>query len=130
MSKKENKALWNNLISFGILLLGFVLCRFVFFELHGMKEWPLDLWIAGTVVILASLIARKQLVPWFTAVGYLLGFFAGLIFHTEGSDPSGGRTDNLWQIWTVVFAVCILAGIIFEIAMKWRKLLYNRRKHL
>lgn len=27
-----------HLISFGILLLGYVLCRFIFFELHGMKE--------------------------------------------------------------------------------------------
>ena len=121
--EKNKKLLLTHGSSFGILLIGFLLCRFVFFELHGMREWPFDLWIAGVVVILASLIARKQLVPWFTAVGYLLGFFAGLIFHTEGSDPGGGRTDNLWQIWTVVFAVCILVGVIFEIAMKWRKLL-------
>lgn len=128
--EKNKKLLLTHGISFGILLIGFLMCRFVFFELHGMREWPLDLWIAGTVVILASLIARKQLVPWFTAVGYLLGFFAGLIFHTEGSDPGGGRTDNLWQIWTVVFAVCILAGFIFEIVMKWRKQLSKRGKIL
>ena len=121
--EKNKKLLLTHGISFGILLLGFLLCRFVFFDLHGMREWPFDLWMAGMVVILVSLIAKKQFVPWFTAVGYLLGFFAGLIFHTEGFDPGGGRTDNLWQIWTVVFAICILVGVIFEIAMKWKKLL-------
>ena len=129
MEKNKNLLLTHG-ISFGILLIGFLFCRFAFFELHGMREWPFDLWIAGVVVILVSLIAKKQLVPWFTSVGYLVGFLTGVIFHTEGFDPGGGRTDNLWQIWTIVFAVCILAGVIFEIAMKWRKLLYNRRKSL
>lgn len=131
MSKKENKALWNNLISFGILLLGFVLCRFVFFgRLHGMKEWPLDLLIAGVVVLGISLLVKKKYFPWFVSGGYYIGFLLGVIFHTEGVDPGGGRTDNLWQIWTIVFVVGILAGVIFEIVIKWRKLLYNRRKSL
>ena len=115
-----------HLVSLGILLFGFVLCRFVFFGLHGMKEWPVDLLVAGFVVLLVSLLAKKQFIPWFTASGYLLGFIAGVIFHTEGFDPGGGKTDNLWQIWTAVFVVCILAGIVFEIVMKWRKLLKKR----
>ena len=122
---KNKKLLLTHGITFGILLIGFLLCRFAFFELHGMREWewPFDLWIAGVVVLLVSLIAKKQFVPWFTSVGYFLGFLAGVIFPTEGVDPGGGRTDNLWQIWTIVFAICILAGVIFEIVMKWRKLL-------
>lgn len=128
--EKNKKLLLTHGISFGILLIGFLMCRFAFFELHGMREWPFDLWIAGVVVILVSLIAKKQLVPWFTTVGYFFGFLAGVIFHTEGVDPGGGRTDNLWQIWTIVFVVGILAGVIFEIVIKWRKLLYNRRKSL
>lgn len=124
--EKNKKLLLTHGISFGILLIGFLMCRFAFFELHGMREWPFDLWIAGVVVILVSLIAKKQFVPWFTSVGYFLGFLAGVVFHTEGVDPGGGRTDNLWQIWTVVFVVCILAGVIFEIVIKWWRLLYKK----
>jgi len=120
---QQKKVLTNHLISLGILLLGFVLCRFAFFGFHGMKEWPLDLLIAGLAVLLISLLARKKYFPWFVSCGYHIGFWFGAIFHTEGFDPGGGRTDNLWQIWTVVFAVCILAGIVFEIVMKWRRLL-------
>lgn len=118
--------LFTHVASFGILVFGFVLCRFVFFELHGMKEWPVDLFVAGLVVLFISLLGKKQIVPWFTAGGYLLGFLAGIIFHREGFDPGGGRTDNLWQIWTIIFVVCILAGIVFEIVIKWRKLLKKR----
>ena len=124
--EKNKKLLLTHGISFGILLIGFLMCRFAFFELHGMREWPFDLWIAGVVVILVSMMAKKQLVPWFTTVGYFLGFLAGVIFHTEGVDPGGGRTDNLWQIWMVVFVVCILAGVIFEIVIKWWRLLYKK----
>lgn len=121
---RENSIkLLKRLSPFGVLLVGFLLCRFVFFNLHGMKEWPFDLFVAGVVVLLVSLIAKKQFVPWFTSVGYLVGFLAGVIFYTEGFDPGGGRTDNLWQIWTIVFVVSILVGIVFEIVMKWRKLL-------
>lgn len=121
--QQNKKVLFAHLICLGILLIGFVLCRYVFFDLHGMKEWPIDLFIAGLAALLVSLFARKQYVPWFTAGGYVLGFLLGVLFHTEGTDPGGGKTDNLWIIWTVVLAVCILAGILYEIWMKWRKLL-------
>ena len=121
--QENKKVLLVHLISFGILVLGFVLCRYVFFDLHGMKEWPVDLFIVGLAALLASLLARKQVAPWFIAIGYSMGFCLGVLFHTEGTDPGGGKTDNLWIIWIVVFVVCILAGILYEIWMKWRKLL-------
>ena len=121
--QQNKKVLLAHLICLGILLLGFVLCRYVFFYLHGMKEWPVDLFIVGLAALLVSLFARKQYVPWFTAGGYVLGFLLGIVFHAEGTDTGGGKTDNLWIIWTVVLAVCILAGILYEIWMKWRKLL-------
>ena len=110
-------------ISLGVLLLGFLLCRYAFFGLHGMKEWPIDLFIVGMAALLISLLARKQYVPWFVATGYFLSFLLSVMFHTEGTDPGGGKTDNLWIIWTVAFLGCILAGILYEIWMKWYKLL-------
>jgi len=41
--QQNKEVLLAHLISFGILLLGFVLCRYAFFGLHGMKEWPAPL---------------------------------------------------------------------------------------
>ena len=120
--KEKNKKMMFRLAPFGVLLLGFLLCRFVFLGLHGMKEWPVCLLAAGLVIVTMSLLTKKQIVAWFTSVGYLVGFFAGVLFRTEGFDPGGGRTDNLWQIWTVTFMVCIVVGAITETVRKWRKL--------
>lgn len=125
--QEHKRFLLSHLLSLGVLLTGFVICRYaVFGVIHGMKEWPVDLLIAGLVVQLISLLARKQYASWFSAIGYFLGFWLGAIFHKEGVDPGGGRTDNLWQIWTIVFLICILAGILFEVILKWRKLLKDR----
>lgn len=125
--QKYRRLLLVHLISLGALLLGFLLCRYAFFGLHGMKEWPVDLLIVGMAALLISLLARKQYVPWFIAIGYALGFCMGVLFHTEGTDPGGGKTDNLWVIWTVVFLGCIFAGVLFELALKWRRLLKSRK---
>ena len=128
---QKNKQLFlTHLYSLGVLLLGFIICRYAAFGIHGMKEWPVDLLIAGLAVQLVSLLARKQYAPWFSAVGYSLGFWLGVIFHKEGFDPGGGRTDNLWQIWMVAFLICILAGVVYEIALKWWKLLRSSHQNL
>lgn len=121
--QKHKRLLVTHLLALGMLLLEYVLCRYVFFGLHGMGEWPLDLLIAGLVALLISLLARKQYAPWFTSVGYFLGFWIGVLFHTHGFDPGGGKTDNLWSIWMLAFLACIVAGFVVESILKWRKLL-------
>ena len=78
--QKHKKLFLVHLISLGVLLLGFILCRYAFFGLHGMGEWPFDLLIAGLVALLISLLAGKQNAPWFTSVGYFLGFWMGVLF--------------------------------------------------
>lgn len=123
---KYKRGLLTHLISLGVLLLGLLLCRYAFFDLHGMKEWPVDLFIVGIVALLISLLARKQYAPWFTSLGYLLGFLLGVILHTEGTDPGGGKTDNLWSIWMFAFIGCIVAGFLFEFVLKWRRLLRKK----
>ena len=125
--QEHKRFLLAHLLSLGVLLLEFFLCRYVFFHLHGMKEWPYDLLLFGLVALLLSLLARKQVAPWFKSIGYFLGFWIAVIFHTHGFDPGGGKTDNLWGIWMVTFFVCILAGFLFELVIKWRKLLKNRK---
>lgn len=124
--QKYKRLLLTHLISLGVLLLGFLLCRYAFFDLHGMKEWPVDLFVAGILALLISLFARKQYAPWFTSGGYFLGFLAGTLFHTEGTDPGGGKTDNLWSIWMFVFIVCVLAGFLLEYMLKWRRMLRKK----
>lgn len=117
-----------HLLSLGLLLLAFVVCRYVPFGIDGMKEWgwPVDLLLAGIVALLILLIARKKYAPWFIPAGYFLGFLLGVLFYTEGTDPGGGKTDNLWQIWTLAFLAFILIGIVTDTVIKWYRLLKRR----
>ena len=113
MKNKKNFIL--HLISLGILCICYVLTRYVFFDLHGMKVWPLVLFVCGIVVIVVSFVAKANLVPIFTALSYITGFVVGAIFQTDGLDTGGGRTNNLWIIWTVVFLCFTLASILTEL---------------
>ena len=45
------KSLISHVIGLGILLVGFVLGRYVFFDVHGMKEFPSVLLTLGLVAI-------------------------------------------------------------------------------
>ena len=112
---KNKKNLILHLISLAILCVGYVLTRYVFFDLHGMKAWPLVLFVCGIVVIGISFIAKAKQIPIFTALSYIVGFAAGAIFHTDGLDAGGGKTNNLWIIWTVVFVCFTLAAILTDL---------------
>ena len=112
MLSKKNIIL--HLLSLCGLCIGFVLCRYVFFDIHGMKEWPVDLFVVGIVFMVISFFLKCKIAPICTSVAYLIGFVAGTIFQTNGVDAGGGTTNNLWVIWTIVFVCITLASIICE----------------
>ena len=118
---KEKKNFILHLISFGILRAGYILTRYVFLDLHGMKQWPLTLFICGLIVIGISFIAKAKRVSLFTALSYIAGFAVGVIFQTDGLDAGGTKTNNLWIIWTVVFICTTLVSILAELILARKK---------
>ena len=108
-----------HLTALGVLIAGFLLCRYVLFALHGMKQWPEVLFGAGVAVLLISLLAKGELLPWFVSATYPIGFAAGFLFQSNGSDPGGGSTNNFWLIWTIVFVVGLGIGMICEVLRIW-----------
>ena len=119
--KDRKNVIWH-LLSFVILAVGFVLCRYVLFSVHGMREWPVYLFAVGVTVLLFSFFARVKVLPFVTALGYTVAFAMGALFQKDGTDPGGGTTNNLWIIWTLVF----LCAVIFTAAAEW--LLCRRKK--
>ena len=113
MKKSENVVV--HLISAVILLLDFLLCRYLFFELHGMKEWPVFMLGLGIAVLIVSFLLKGRHLPLISANGYLAGFVVGLVFRTNGMDPGGGRTNNMWLIWLAVWLGVNLVGVTAEI---------------
>lgn len=101
------------------LLTGFFVCRYTFFDLHGMKQWPIALLIVGLIIVAVAAIFDARKVMALTAVGYIAGFAMGMLFRVRGVDQGGGSTNNAWVIWTVSLFIAILAGIVWEIVGKY-----------
>ena len=105
----------------GLLLclgVSYLLCRFVFFDIHGMKDWPDLLACVSLVVLLAAIALKLRWTSAAAAFGYIFGFVLGVVFNTDGLDPGGGRTNNFWIIWTLGMLFCIVAGLAADIALK------------
>lgn len=112
MLNKKNVVI--HLLSLGVLCIGFVLCRYVFFDIHGMKQWPVILFAIGIIAVTISFILEGKTMPICTAFSYIAGFVVGVIFLTDGTDAGGATTNNLWIIWTVVFICLTLSGTIYD----------------
>ena len=130
--QQHKKLLLVHLISFGVLFLGTVVCRYAFFGLHELKEWPYDLMRFGIIALVISLLAGKRYVPWVTSVGYFAWFWIGVIFNKETVDAHGTRGYTMPFIWLWGFLACILLGFLLEcvigVILKWRRLLKKHPK--
>ncbi len=115
---RKNAALY--LASLCVLCAGYLLCRYVFFEVHGMKQWPACLFLLGLAVLGISFFTKKKWTPLVTAFSYPIAFAIGALFQTDGTDPGGGRTNSLWAIWTVVFVCAIVLSAAGETVKKNR----------
>ena len=119
MGSKGNTV--RHLICLCVLCTGFVLCRYVFLDLHGMKQWPEVLFYAGLFFLFVSFCANGTLMPVGVGAGYPVGFAAGLRFEIVGADPHGGMTSNMWKIWGLVYFGLIVFGAIIDLVIAKRK---------
>ena len=104
----------------GILAISHLLCRFVFFDLHGMKQWPNVLAVVALIVVIIATAAGGRIVAWSAIVGYSGGFIISMTFNSDGVDPGGGGTNNAWIIWTLALLVSILVGVVVTVASSVR----------
>lgn len=103
------------------LAASYVLIRYVCFDLHGMKQWPAILGCAAMIVLVTAFLAGRLWISAASVLGYLCGFGIGLLLNQDGTDAGGGRTNNLWIIWSVSLAVFLLLGAAAEV-------LFGRKK--
>ena len=115
---KNKVSLISHVIGLGILIVGFVLGRYVFFDVHGMKEFPATLLGLGLVVMLISLLTSKKVLPYFISAGYLIGFVFGFLFQVTQMDANGVSVNNLWVIWAGVYVAFIIVGFLCESILK------------
>ena len=116
MSEKTKKKLVWGAGSTAVLAVSYGLSRHLLFSLHGMKSWPDSLAVFGFFCIIAAASAGCKALPAASAGGYLVGFGLAMLFQSDGLDPGGGAANNAWIIWGAVFLVCLLAGLLIDIA--------------
>ena len=113
----KNKSLWG-ISMIGLLGISYWLCRYTFFEMHGMKQWPNLLAILSIAILVIAFIFGNQRISVATVIGYMGGFILAMIFNTDSIDPGGGRTNNAWIIWGTIFGFSILIGFILDFISK------------
>lgn len=121
----NKKTLKNMLWVFGtfiVLGVSYWFCRFGAFDLHGMKQWSTVLGATSLAVLVLSLIFQKHWLSATADLGYIGGFIVALLLNSDGVDARGGRTNNLWIIWTAMLLTCIIIGIVIEIVLSKKKL--------
>ena len=109
------------LLSAVILCLAFGLIRYVLFDLHGMKQWPLTMFLLGAVVVSISCGMGARLIPMIAAVSYPTSFLLGMLLQSDSVDPSGAPSNNLWLIWAGTYITMILIGAFIEWAITLKK---------
>ena len=120
----KSKILWQ-ISTIGLLGISYWLCRFSFFEMHGMKQWPNLLAILSIVIVLMATMFGNRIIPAVTVIGYMGGFILAMIFNTDGVDPGGGSTNNAWIIWGTIFVFLVLIGIILSFIYKLKHQIIN-----
>ena len=117
---KNRKRLITASLSAALLFAGYVLTRYVLFDLHGMKQWPLTLLVIGGLAAGVAWILQARLMPLVASAAYTISFFIGVLLQTNSIDAGGMATNNLWIIWTGVYLISILIAFIAEmVGQSW-----------
>ena len=70
-----------------LLCFGYVLTRYVLFDLHGMIQWPMTMLTLGVIVV--CMFFRSELVSLVAAAGYTVSFLIGVLFQIDYMGPGG-----------------------------------------
>ncbi len=116
--KRINKT---SVVSLLILVISFVVVRYVFFETHGMKQFPFMLFLPLLLAMIVFCFMKVKIIPFVAAISYPIGFIIADLFQTNGVDAGGGATSNLWIIWTVIVMAAIIISVILEIISSRKK---------
>lgn len=115
----RRKLFWG-ISSLGYLALAYRLISYNFFDLHGMKDWPIMLGIASTVIIIIVSIFARRIPAIATVLAYIGGFGLAMLLNSDDVDPGGARTNNAWIIWTLAYIIILLGGIVIDFVMDKR----------
>lgn len=101
-----------------LLAIGYLIFRYALFDLHGMKQWPLILFVFGLSIIGVAALFVCPKIMLSAAVSYHIGYMTGLLFGSEWIDQHGTAMDNTWIWFTLVMLAVICVGVAWELTGK------------
>lgn len=121
-SKTEQRKNWVWAVAaIALFISEFIACRYVFFDSHGMKDFPVMMAVFGGIILLLSLVFRKRSIIVAAALGYIASFALGFWLHGYSADPGGGQTSSFWQIWMFAYIGFLALGAFVEILrVQWK----------
>ena len=108
MNKKYNISI----IYLVIVLITYILTRFIFFNVHGMKEFPNTMILLSGALTCLFILSNNYVAATCSSLGNLLSFFIGMMFHKSYVDVITGNNDNFWLIWLVSYIIVVILGMV------------------
>lgn len=109
-----NKKIKLSILLVIIIIINYILTRFVFFNLHNMKDWTDFMTLLSACLTCILLLSNNIVGSIFSSIGNIISFFIGLNFYTEKIDYITGNTNNMWLIWTVSYIIIVIIGIVIN----------------
>lgn len=97
-----------------IVLTNYILTRYVFFDLHGMKDFTDTMALISAALTCIFILSNNLLASLCSSVGNVIGFFLGYKFNTTTIDFITGNTNNYWLIWAISYLIIVLIGMILS----------------
>lgn len=101
-----------------LLVFQYVICRYLFFDLHGMKDIPFLLFDISIVTMVIAVYNHLKITSISSVIGYILWFFIAFIFQSNGLDEGMGMTNNFWIIWLVGYIGTIVISLCLDLKRK------------
>ena len=81
-----------------------------------LSDWAIPAFMAEAFIISAfGAFFAKRIAAISSFAGFNIGMIAGMLWGVDSLDPGGGRINNAWFIFLLVFFGVTVAGVLAEI---------------
>ena len=81
-----------------------------------LSDWAIPTFMAEAFIISAfGAFFAKRIAAISSFAGFNMGMIAGMLWGVDSLDPGGGRINNAWLIFLLIFFGVTVAGVLAEI---------------
>lgn len=107
-----DKKLKVSIISLIIVIINYVLTRFIFFDLHQMKDFTDTMTLLSACLTVIFLLSDNILSCFVSSISNIIGFVLGYMFNTTTIDYITGNTNNFWLIWIGSYIILVILSML------------------